>query len=140
MPGPSVLFVISRGVTLGRAGLATVVGNTAGLGVELLAVVVGLGAVVERSIVAFTVVKVAGAVYLVYLGVQAVRHRRRLADAFGAGVEPKGIGRICREGFLVGVTNPKSIILFTAQSCLSSPIRPEGTCQSSCWCSGSPVS
>jgi threonine/homoserine/homoserine lactone efflux protein len=115
VPGPSVLFVISRGVTLGRrAGLATVVGNTAGLAVQLVAVIVGLGAVVERSIVAFTVVKVAGALYLVYLGVQAVRHRRRLADAFAAGVEPKGVGRIFREGFLVGVTNPKSIILFTA--------------------------
>src|SRR4051794_6744533 len=115
VPGPSVLFVISRGVTLGRrAGLATVVGNTTGLAVQLLAVIIGLGAVVERSIVAFTVVKVAGALYLVYLGVQALRHRRRLADAFATGVESKGVGRILREGFLVGVSNPKSIILFTA--------------------------
>ena len=68
VPGPSVLFVISRGVTLGRpAGLATVVGNTAGLGVQLIAVTLGLGALVQRSIVVFTMLKVAGAAYLVYL-------------------------------------------------------------------------
>ncbi len=115
VPGPSVLFVISRGVTLGRrAGLATVLGNEAGLGVQLVLVLAGLGAVLERSIVAFTVVKVLGACYLVYLGVQALRHRRRLADAFTAGVEPAPLGRIFREGFIVGATNPKSMILFTA--------------------------
>ena len=115
VPGPSVLFVISRGVTLGRrAGLATVFGNAGGLAVQVLAVAAGLGTIVERSITVFTVIKFCGALYLVYLGVQAIRHRRSLADAFAAGVEPVPLGRILREGFLVGVTNPKSIVLFTA--------------------------
>jgi len=115
VPGPSVLFVISRGVTLGRrAGLATVVGNTAGLGVQLLAVTLGLGAVVQRSIVVFTMLKIAGAAYLVYLGVQALRHRRSIAHAFASGSERLSTRRILREGFVVGVTNPKSIVLFTA--------------------------
>jgi threonine/homoserine/homoserine lactone efflux protein len=115
IPGPSVLFVISRGVTLGRrAGLATVVGNTLGLAVQLLAVTVGLGAVVARSVAVFTVVKLLGAAYLVYLGVKAVRHRRSLVDAFHRGLAPAPTGRILREGFFVGVTNPKSVILFTA--------------------------
>ncbi|MFN8052247.1 MAG: LysE family translocator [Acidimicrobiales bacterium] len=115
VPGPSVLFVISRGVTLGRrAGLATVVGNEVGLAVQVVAVAFGLGEVVERSIVAFTVIKVCGALYLVYLGVQAIRHRRSLADAFGRGVEPVPLRRILREGFVVGVSNPKSMILFTS--------------------------
>src|SRR5215216_3149996 len=82
VPGPSVLFVISRGVTLGRrAGLATVLGNAAGLAVQVVAVAAGLGTIVERSITTFTVIKVCGALYLVYLGVQALRHRRSLADA-----------------------------------------------------------
>jgi threonine/homoserine/homoserine lactone efflux protein len=115
IPGPSVLFVISRGVTLGRrAGLATVLGNTTGLAVQLLAVTVGLGAIVARSIAVFTMLKLVGAAYLVYLGFQAVRHRRSLARAFVDGVDPAPTARILREGFLVGVSNPKSIILFTA--------------------------
>jgi threonine/homoserine/homoserine lactone efflux protein len=114
IPGPSVLFVITRGVTLGRrAALATVIGNTSGLAVQVAAVVAGLGAVVSRSIVVFTAIKFVGAVYLVYLGVQAIRHRRSL-DAFAAGTEPRPISRVIREGFMVGVSNPKSIVLFTA--------------------------
>ena len=115
IPGPSVLFVISRGVTLGRkAGLATVLGNESGLAVQVAAVAAGVGAIVSRSIVVFTTIKLLGAAYLVYLGIQAVRHRRSLATAFEAGVEPKPISRIMREGFVVGATNPKMIVFFTA--------------------------
>jgi threonine/homoserine/homoserine lactone efflux protein len=115
IPGPSVLFVISRGVTLGRrAGLATVIGNESGLIVQVAAVAAGIGAIVSRSIVVFTTIKIIGGVYLVYLGVQAVRHRRSLANAFAIGVEPKPISRIVREGFVVGVSNPKTIVFFTA--------------------------
>ena len=90
------------------------VGNTAGLGVQLLAVTLGLGAIVQQSIVVFTVLKIAGAAYLVYLGVQALRHRRSIAHAFASGTERLSTRRILREGFVVGVTNPKSIVLFTA--------------------------
>ena len=115
IPGPSVLFVITRGVTLGRrAALATVLGNTSGLAVQVAAVVAGLGAVVSRSIVVFTAIKFVGAAYLVYLGVQAIRHRRSLVDAFAGGTEPRPMSRVVREGFVVGVSNPKSIVLFTA--------------------------
>jgi len=57
---------------------------------------------------------VAGAAYLVYLGVQALRHRRSIAQAFASGTEQLSTRRILREGFVVGVTNPKSIVLFTA--------------------------
>jgi len=115
IPGPSVLFVISRGVTLGRrAGLATVLGNETGLAVQVAAVAAGLGAVVSRSLVVFTTIKLVGAAYLIYLGVQAVRHRRTLANAYAEGVEPKPISRIYREGFVVGVSNPKTIVYFSA--------------------------
>jgi len=114
VPGPSVLFVISRGVAFGRrVALTTVLGNETGLLLQVLAVALGLGAVVERSIAVFTVLKLVGAGYLVFLGVQAVRHRRSLADALG--LPPVGAGRrVFRQGFVVGVTNPKSIILFAA--------------------------
>ena len=85
VPGPSVLFVISRGVALGRkAALATVVGNAAGVYLQALLVAVGLGAVISRSAVVFTTIKLAGAAYLVYLGVQAFRHRRALSSVLDA--------------------------------------------------------
>lgn len=115
VPGPSVLFVISRGVALGRrAALATVVGNTAGVSVQVVAVAAGLGALVERSIVAFTAIKLVGAVYLVWLGVQALRHRRGLSTAFEGAARPRQLGRLVRDGFVVGLANPKAIVFFAA--------------------------
>lgn len=115
IPGPSVLFVISRGVTLGRrAGLATVIGNELGISVQVAAVAAGVGAIVSRSIVVFTVIKFVGAAYLIYLGAKAIRHRQSVATAFANGVEPKPISRIVREGFVVGASNPKMIVFFTA--------------------------
>jgi len=115
VPGPSVLFVVSRGVALGRrAALATVLGNSSGALVQGLAVSAGLGAVVARSIAVYTVLKLAGAAYLVWLGVQAVRGRRELARRLDAGAAPASLARIVRDGFVVGVTNPKTSIFFMA--------------------------
>lgn len=115
VPGPSVLFVVSRGVTLGRrAALATVAGNEVGLIVQVTAVAIGLGAIVESSIVVYTVLKLAGAAYLIYLGVQAIRHRRGLAVSFDRSAAPRRTRRIFIDGFVVGVSNPKSLLLFAA--------------------------
>jgi threonine/homoserine/homoserine lactone efflux protein len=115
VPGPSVLFVVGRGVALGRrAALATVLGNEAGLSLQVVAVAFGLGTLVEQSVTVFTVLKFAGACYLVFLGVQAIRHRTALADALGVEVVGKRFRRIVAEGFVVGATNPKSLLLFTA--------------------------
>jgi threonine/homoserine/homoserine lactone efflux protein len=113
IPGPSVLFTISRALTVGRrAALLTVAGNELGLCVQMAAVAFGLGAVVERSAQVITVIKLAGAVYLVYLGVQAVRHRRSMAEALAARVTPVRPLRAIRDGFVVGVANPKTIVFF----------------------------
>jgi threonine/homoserine/homoserine lactone efflux protein len=115
VPGPSVLFVVARSLTLGRvAGLATVVGNACGVYLQVLAVAFGIGAIVERSIVVFTVVKLVGAAYLIYLGVQAVRHRRALREVFDQGLEARTMRRLFADAFLVGVANPKSIVFFAA--------------------------
>jgi threonine/homoserine/homoserine lactone efflux protein len=115
VPGPSVLFTITRSLTLGRqAGVATVAGNAAGVYLQVIAVAIGLGAVVERSATLFTVIKLAGAAYLVFLGVQAVRHRYALRDALGQSVDPKSLRRILRDGVVVGLMNPKSIVFFAA--------------------------
>ena len=81
IPGPSVMFVIGRALSLGRrAALVTVAGNAAGFYVQVVLVAVGLGAIVERSVAVFTVVKLIGAAYLVFLGVQAIVHRRANAE------------------------------------------------------------
>lgn len=116
VPGPSVLFVISRGVTLGRrAALATVVGNTAGVSLQVVAVAAGLGAVVERSVLAFTVLKLVGAAYLVLLGINTLRHRRAVTTAALAPSVPAATrGRILRDGFVVGIANPKAMVFFAA--------------------------
>jgi threonine/homoserine/homoserine lactone efflux protein len=115
VPGPSVLFVISRGVALGRqAALATVVGNELGLSVQVVAVAAGLGAVVERSVVVYTAVKLVGAAYLVFLGVQAIRHRRQLPAELTSASGPRTTRRIVRDGFVVGVANPKTVVFLGA--------------------------
>jgi threonine/homoserine/homoserine lactone efflux protein len=116
IPGPSVLFVVSRGVALGRrAALATVAGNASGFALQLVLVSLGVGAIVARSDAVFTVLKLIGAAYLVLLGLRNIRDRRELAKVFGtAQVEPKSLRRIIREGFFVGATNPKGVLIFTA--------------------------
>ena len=116
IPGPSVLFVIGRALAQGRrAALTTVVGNTLGAYLLVVAVAFGIGSVVERSVLVFTVLKLAGAVYLVYLGVKAWRERGSLRAAFAGGEVPAHSGlRTFWEGFAVGVTNPKTIVFFAA--------------------------
>jgi len=115
VPGPNVLFVISRSLQLGRtAGLAAVAGGQLGVYVQVIAVALGVGALVEQSVVIFTILKLAGAAYLIYLGVQAVRRRRSLAAVLDVGTETKTTGRMLRDGFIVGVSNPKAIVFFAA--------------------------
>jgi threonine/homoserine/homoserine lactone efflux protein len=111
IPGPSVLFTISRALSVGRrAALLTVAGNEIGLCVQVVAVAFGVGAVVQRSAQVLTVIKLAGAVYLVYLGGQAIRHRRSVAEALAARVTPVRPLRAIRDGFIVGAANPKTIV------------------------------
>jgi threonine/homoserine/homoserine lactone efflux protein len=116
IPGPSVLFVISRGVALGRrAALATVLGNTTGLMFQLLVVVIGLGSILASSETVFTALKLIGAAYLVTLGLRSIRDRKKLAEALAPTAPgPRNVRAIVREGFVVGATNPKGLIIFTA--------------------------
>jgi threonine/homoserine/homoserine lactone efflux protein len=115
IPGPSVLFVIGRSLALGRAGgLLSVLGNALGMLPIVAAVALGVGSVVAQSVVAFTTIKFAGAAYLVYLGVQAIRHRRHTAITHEAVPPRRSRLRILSEGFVVGITNPKSLVFFVA--------------------------
>jgi threonine/homoserine/homoserine lactone efflux protein len=114
VPGPSVLFTIGRALTVGRReALMTVVGNAIGVYLQVVAVAIGVGVIVERSAAVFTVIKLVGAAYLVYLGVQAIRHRRKVTEALAEGmpaVLPSR--RALRDGVVVGIANPKSIVFF----------------------------
>jgi threonine/homoserine/homoserine lactone efflux protein len=115
IPGPGVLFVVGRALSHGRrAALATATGHATGNYVVAAAVSVGLGEILQRSAAAFVVVKLAGAAYLAWLGIQAIRHRKSLAEAFAAVMEPREGWRALRDGIVVGITNPKSYILFGA--------------------------
>jgi len=115
IPGPSVLFVVGRALSQGRrAALTTVVGNTLGAAVLVGAVALGVGSIVERSAVVFYALKLAGAAYLVYLGVKAWRHRGSLRDTFAGNGRSKGTLRTLWDGFAVGVANPKTIVFFAA--------------------------
>lgn len=113
IPGPSVLFTIGRALTIGRReALLTVAGNAIGVYLQVIAVAVGIGVIVERSAAVFTTIKLVGAGYLIYLGVQAIRRRRKVTEAFAAEVPQVRGGRALRDGVVVGLANPKSIVFF----------------------------
>lgn len=115
IPGPTVLFTIGRSIALGRlGGFLSIIGTAIGSIVLVLAVALGVGTVIAQSVVLFTIVKVLGAGYLVFLGIQAIHHRHAAAAAVaGASATTSGL-RLLGEGFVVGLTNPKSIAFFVA--------------------------
>lgn len=115
IPGPSVLFVIGRSLALGRlGGLLSVLGNALGMLPLIAAVALGVGVVVAQSVVIFTIIKFVGALYLVYLGIQAIRHRADAAAGVNGELPSRSHWRQLGEGFIVGVTNPKTIAFFVA--------------------------
>jgi threonine/homoserine/homoserine lactone efflux protein len=115
VPGPGVLFVVGRALSHGRrTAIATAAGHAAGNYVVAACVAVGLGTILQRSAEVFIAVKLIGALYLVILGVQAIRHRKSLATAMSGAAGASDGWRALRDGLVVGVTNPKSYILFGA--------------------------
>ena len=153
IPGPSVLFAVSRAISDGRRpALLTVLGNAAGLFAQVVVVAIGLGVVVSGSTEVYTALKLVGAAYLVWLGVDAIRHRERTtagldsgpagrsssaADSGPAGESSSAADSgsaagqsgsaagettatadrtmpMLRDGFVVGASNPKSIVFLAA--------------------------
>ena len=116
VPGPSLLFTIGRALTVGRrAALLSVLGNALGLIAQIIAVALGLGAIVAASAAAYTVLRIIGAGWVIWLGIQAIRHRgdARVALALGER-HPERTSAALRTGFIVGATNPKTIVFFVA--------------------------
>jgi threonine/homoserine/homoserine lactone efflux protein len=113
-PGPAVLYIVARSVEQGRvAGLASVCGIATGTLVHVLAAALGLSALLASSALAFAVVKYAGAVYLIYIGVRRILSR---ADAPAAQINlpRRSLGRLYRDGFIVNLLNPKTALFFLA--------------------------
>jgi threonine/homoserine/homoserine lactone efflux protein len=118
-PGPDMAVIISRALTSWSAGAAATAGVAGGVALWVTAAVTGISALLAASATAFTVVKIAGAIYLVCLGVQSLLAARR--HAVGAAVAPAsaGTGRIgmagnAWRGFLCNILNPKAAVFFVA--------------------------
>ena len=115
-PGPSVLFTIARAIAWGRAAaVATVIGNATGMFLVSLLVAVGLGPLLQSSKLFYNGVQWAGGAYLIYLGYSAIAASK--VDAHGMqkteGAKPAFATSI-KNGFWVGVLNPKSVVFFAA--------------------------
>jgi threonine/homoserine/homoserine lactone efflux protein len=116
VPGPSVLFTLARGVAWGRAvAVLTVLGNSLGTLTCSVIVAVGLGPLLARSRPLSITLQVLGGLYLIWLGIEAFRHRHADAATMSER-EPQrpSTFRIVRQGYFVGVLNPKSLVFFVA--------------------------
>lgn len=124
IPGPSVMFIIGRTLSHGRrAGLITVLFNSLGHSTWMLAVAFGLGAFLASIPAALHVIQIIGAIYLGYLGVQSIRHRK--AEESQLAIQNKSTEltgqvtgysnlKIARDAFLIGLSNPKVAVFFFA--------------------------
>jgi threonine/homoserine/homoserine lactone efflux protein len=114
-PGPDTLYIVGRGTVQGlRAGAAAALGVGAGCCVHTLAAALGLSAILATSAMAFTVVKWAGAVYLVYLGIALVASRSGTAGPSVRAPPRASLTKVFAQGFLTNVLNPKVALFFLA--------------------------
>lgn len=114
-PGPDTLYIVGRGATGGRrAGLVAALGIFAGCGVHILAAAFGLSALLAASATAFTVVKLLGAAYLLWIGVNALFSRRSTSAAERPAPAPARLRTVFAQGFLTNVLNPKVALFFLA--------------------------
>jgi len=114
IPGPAVLYIIARGASQGRrAGLVSVAGIHVGTLVHIGAAVGGLSALIVASATAFTAIKLAGAAYLVYLGITTLRGRGSHTEG-PADAPPRSSRRIFTDAILLNILNPKTAVFFLA--------------------------
>lgn len=115
-PGPSVMFTIARAIAFGRLiSFLTVLGNAFGMLVLSALVAVGLGPLLQSSQLFSTSVQWFGGAYLIYLGISAIRHRVVHAESMTNVSEPEpSKSQTFRQGFVVGILNPKAIVFFAA--------------------------
>ena len=114
VPGPSVVFVIGRAMILGtRGAIQSVLGNAVGVGVQIVAVSLGVGALIASSPVFFGLVKIVGSLFLVYLGIEGIRHRKDLRLELNSAVAVS-TRKTLVDSSIVGITNAKTLVFFIA--------------------------
>ena len=115
-PGPSVLFVIARAIAWGRkTAVFTVAGNVTGAFFLYTFVALGLGPILQNTDLANIAVQWGGGLYLIYLGIDAIKHRTiHAADMTNQGDVAPSVRRSIRDGFWVGALNPKGLVFYAA--------------------------
>lgn len=114
VPGPAVLYIFARSIEHGRtAGLVSIIGIHAATLVHVAAAAVGLSALLASSALAFSLVKYAGAAYLIWLGLKKLLGPADMPDAGGV-LPARSRARLFRDGFIVNLLNPKTALFFLA--------------------------
>ena len=112
-PGPDIIYVLTRGVSQGaRAGFAAALGFATGCIFHTVLAAVGIAALIRSSELAFDLVRYAGAAYLVWIGVQALRHRASFS--IESARDARGLATIYRQSVIGNVLNPKVTLFFLA--------------------------
>jgi threonine/homoserine/homoserine lactone efflux protein len=120
IPGPSVMFIVGRALSVGRpAALAAAAGNTLGSTFQGVLAALGLGTVISGSPFLYNVIKMSGALYLVMMGARTLRDRGVPAEADAAASD--GQREEARKGFIVGATNPKTMVFRCSASSVRRP-------------------
>lgn len=118
-PGPDTAYIVGRSVAQGRsAGLVSALGISAGCCVHALACAFGLTALLAASATAFTVIKLVGACYLVYLGVRLIFAKQSApastAESAPRAAAPRPLRQLFLSGFWTNVLNPKVVLFFVS--------------------------
>lgn len=112
-PGPDIIYVLTRGIAQGaKAGMAAALGFATGCIFHTVLAAVGIAALIRSSPIAFDVVRYAGAAYLVYIGIQALRHRSSFSVE--ASRDVKALATIYRQSVVGNILNPKVTLFFLA--------------------------
>ena len=112
-PGPDIIYVLTRGIAQGRrAGIAAALGFATGCIFHTVLAAVGIAALIRSSPIAFDVVRYAGAAYLVWIGIQALRHRASFS--MDGGGDAKALATIYKQSVVGNMLNPKVTLFFLA--------------------------
>ena len=112
-PGPDIIYVLTRGISQGRkAGIAAALGFASGCVFHTVLAAVGVAALIRSSELAFDIVRYAGAAYLVWIGIQALRHRS--AFSIEGASEARALATIYRQSVIGNMLNPKVTLFFLA--------------------------
>ncbi|OWT65457.1 LysE family translocator [Candidimonas nitroreducens] len=113
VPGPSVMFIVGRALSYGRASaLSTVAGNSLGVYTVAVLVACGVGLVLRESEAFLSALRIAGALVLIWLGYKAIRERKAIGPGLAGAGGTRDLALAARQGYWVGLTNPKALIVF----------------------------